>query len=374
MPSISLQQLQDELRATEQEIDLKSSQMGRLKSEYTHNRSNIKLAYHQRVQPYTTATFQSLVYQQELETRIAWLSEKVITMEKRTGGGASSVVGGGKTYSSNALPTVAGFVESRDMADYRRSLFDELRPLFQEVFVNLESITKDELAVLRSYDTPPQAVYDTVLAVMRLRGEPEPVEWEGSKVLFSESYYFSFFIRKAQQQYKLLQLEADATYHRAGRAGTDALEEGDVLSPAQVDALAAVVMNPDLSPEAVSQVSRPCGIFAAWINAVYRFQLLTDVTYPGGSGTTLEEVRGELRKRREELIAKKEDIAGAEATLRGLEEELEEKLEELRVRYDDAMLPLQDLFFDASKRFNETYSSPRRQREAARVEGDHNAN
>eukprot|EP00658_Telonema_sp_P-2_P072874 TRINITY_DN61963_c0_g1_i2.p1 TRINITY_DN61963_c0_g1~~TRINITY_DN61963_c0_g1_i2.p1 ORF type:complete len:217 (+),score=87.40 TRINITY_DN61963_c0_g1_i2:74-724(+) len=190
----------------------------------------------------------------------------------------------------------------------------------------------------------------------------------GSEMCIRDSYYFSFFIRKAQQQYKLLQLEADATYHRAGRESADPSEDGDILSPSQVDALAAFVMNPELSPEAVSQVSRPCGIFAAWINAVYRFQLLTDVTHPGVSGTTLEEVRGELRKRREELISKKEDIAGAEATLRGLEEELEERLEELRVRYDDAMLPLQDLFFDASKRFNETYSSPRRQRDAARLE------
>eukprot|EP00758_Cryptobia_borreli_P002820 Tbor_TRINITY_DN3313_c0_g1::TRINITY_DN3313_c0_g1_i2::g.23466::m.23466 len=315
-----------EIRSVEEEINTTSSQMGQLKAEYTFNRNSVNHLYMPRTLPHTTAIYQSKVYQKELELRIQWLEAKIHIMETKKEIGTR-------------------FIEQRDMKTVHHTLFLALVPVFEEAFTEMEGITKDELAILRSYVNPPDVVLDTVRMVMLLRGEKDPT-WESSKVIFTETYFYSFFISKARN------------HHKHYASSDSAIGN---IDQEYVDDLKKYIMTPENHPDEVSQISRPCGIFARWIFAVYSHYLLSLITQPVPSG--IEETKEELEKCRDELQQKKDEVASAEATNINLQIEQQERLEELRVRYDDVLLPLQDMFFDANKRFEEVYSSPRKERE-----------
>eukprot|EP00744_Colponema_vietnamica_P013161 GILI01018461.1.p1 GENE.GILI01018461.1~~GILI01018461.1.p1 ORF type:complete len:333 (-),score=76.96 GILI01018461.1:182-1180(-) len=323
MATTSDSKLEEQLRAAEQDIEVKSAQMGRLKAEYTVNVNNLKSAYFPKSLPYTAAVYQSRVYQQELATRIYWSEAMVVAMEKLKG----------------------SFIEGRDMAAVKQQMFDALTPDLEEVFQLMEGLSKDELAVLRSYDNPPQAVLDTIFTVMTIRGETE-LSWEGSKVLFSETYYYTFFISKARGR------------HRYGE-----------FTKEQADAMAAYVMAPELEHATVSLVSRPCGVFSRWIAVLYQYYLLTVITAPSPPGKVMNVAvaKEELAKLRQEVQQKKQDIVGAEVTLQALGDELHQRLSDLRVKYDDTMIPLQEMFFESNRKFNETYAIPRKERDARRA-------
>ena len=315
------QHLEDQLRQAEQDIELKSAQMGRLKAEYTVNVNNLRLAYAPKSLPYKTAVYQASVYQQELATRIQWLEATVVAMERQKN----------------------SFIAGRDMAATRQAMADAIAPALDEVFAAMEGLSKDELAVMRSYDNPPQAAMATVQTLMAIRGE-EGSTWEQSKVIFSETYYYTFFISKAKNR------------HRYGE-----------FTDEQGDAIAQYVMAPEYQPDAVALISRPCGVFSRWIHLLYQHYLIAQITSSAAMAkiTGVEAAKEELTRLRLESQQKRHDTVGVEATLQALDDELHQRLGDLKAKYDDTMVPLQELFFEAHKEFNEAYARPRLEREAA---------
>lgn len=314
MSELNLKDLEAELREAEDEINCKSRDVGRLKTEYTRNFNKIVDGYQPKTDPLTTAIFMSCEDQQALQIRIDWLEMKVVAMEQ---------------FKTN-------FFELRDMGAAKKALYDALLPRFQDSYISLEAVTKEELAVLRGYENPPQLVLDTFDTIQILRSE-EDRSWENSKIMLSETYYYAFFVSKARSRHK-----AEIT------------EEA-------MDALDRFLMHPNSVPEKVSLVSAPCGAIAKWLRVLRDFSFLETVTKPRTQ--TLDEAKEELLELRKRLQGKKDDVAGAQEKLALLEKEMSEQLHELRNRYDDTMIPMQQMFFDANQKFNDVYTSPRRQRD-----------
>lgn len=306
--------VENELREVEEEINAKSRDVGRLKIEYTRNVNKIIESYFPRSEPLTTAVYMASEDQASLQIRIDWLERKVLAMEQAK----------------------SGFFELRDLAAPRKALIDALQPRFQEAYLSLEAVTKDELAVLRGYENPPQLVLDVFDTVQVLRGDEER-SWESSKVMLSETYYYAFFISKARNRHK------------------------QELSDDAAAALNRFLMNPESVAERVALVSAPCGAIAKWLRVLRDYFFIESVTKPRSQ--TLDEAKDELLELRKKLQASRDDVAGAEEKLSVLRKEMQGQLEELRIRYDETMVPLQQMFFDANQRFNEVYCSPQRRRE-----------
>jgi hypothetical protein len=304
----------DAIREAEQDVELKSNHLGRLRSEFIMNANTLRNSYVPKTAPLIAAVFQSSEVQKHLETRISWLEKKVVAMEQKR----------------------STFFEPRDMALAKKGAFDLLNPRFEDAFASLEAVTKEELAVLRGYEHPPQVVQDTIQTVMLIRGE-EDATWEASKIMLSETYYYSFFVYKARSRSK------------------------QSITPEINDALCNYCIQPDNVPENVLLISRPCGAMAKWLRVLRDFYQLQEITEP--KVVSLEEVKNELLSLRLQLQQKKEDILGAEKRLAELRDDLEGQLADLRNHTDETLLPLQDLFFEAHNKFNEAYTSPKRLRE-----------
>jgi hypothetical protein len=303
-----------DLREREDEINYTARDMGRLRGEFAFNLRKLQDSFYPRVYPFLNAVHMNSYYQQLLDAEIQWMVKKVVAMEQHK----------------------AGFFELRDMAAAKKELFDAINPAFEEAFLVMDGVTKQELAVLRGYENPPQVVLDTIEAVMIVRGE-EDTSLDASRVMLSETYYYSFFTRKCRSQTK----------------------NGD-LSEAQLEALERFLLSPDNTPENVGRASTPCGAMAKWLhslNLFYHFERLTAV-----KSERLEDLKEDLMQRRLRMQDKKEEIRGAQEKLDDLKLELRECELDLRDRYDVTMVPLHDVFLDANVKFNDLFCSPRRQR------------
>jgi hypothetical protein len=307
--------LEADLRVKENEINETARDMGRLRGEYAFNLRKLRDSFYPRVFPYLTAVHMDKYYQQLLAAEIAWLEEKVMAMEQ---------------YKTS-------FFELRDLAVPKKKLFDSLTPTFEEALKGMEKVTREELAVLRGYDNPPQVVLDTIATLMAVRGE-EDTSLEAAKVLLSETYFYSFFISKCRSRTK------------------------NDLSAEQSDALERYLLNPESDPENVARASTPCGAMAQWLaalNLFYNYQRITQSTKE-----TLDEVKERLLGLRLKLQEKKEGIRGAKEKLDELNLELQAAERDLRDRYDVTMVPLHETFLEAHSDFNRYFSSPRHSQEA----------
>lgn len=134
------------------------------------------------------------------------------------------------------------------------------------------------------------------------------------------------------------------------------------LSPAVYSILCNYCNNNEFTPASMMNVSRPCGGMSMWIHAVREYFRQLQVTTPRPQ--PLDAVRAELTELRTLLQQKREDTLDTERKLAVLQNELGADLVKLRDRYDETLLPLQDLFFEAHKKFNAIYTSPKRERES----------
>jgi hypothetical protein len=303
--------LEAELREKENEINDKVRDMGRLRGEYAFNLRKLRDGYYPRVYPYLNAVHMDKYYQDLLASEIAWLEKKVIAMEQFKG----------------------SFFELRDLAAAKKELFDSLNPRFEEALLGMEKVTREELAVLRGYENPPQVVLDTIATVMTVRGE-EDTSLEAAKIILSETYYYSFFVSKCRSRIK------------------------QELTPKQADALERYLLNPESDPENVARASIPCGAMAQWLaalNLVHHYQRITEPTKE-----TLDQVKERLMCLRLKLQEKREGIRDAKEKLDELNAEMLAAERNLRDRYDLTMVPLHDTFLEAHDSFNKTFSSPKK--------------
>jgi predicted nuclease with TOPRIM domain len=299
------------LRDAEQEVDVTSSRLGLLHAEYNANLDTLESLYYPKAAPLAAVVFVTEEHQANLEAQIQWLEKKIVAMEQKK----------------------HMFIDSKDMAPIRKDFLSALNPRFEEAFMNMDAVTREELAVLRGYEHPPQIVLDTIFMVMRLREEPE-ISWTSARVMLSETYYYSFFSYKARQRTKQ-----------------------DVSSD-DLRALERYCESPETTAEAVRRLSRPCAAMAQWLRALRDYYRLQEIMKPRQQ--TIDAAKEELQELRRNLQKAKEDLFDARKRLENIDEERRQRLRELRQRYDDTMLPLQEMFFEANEKFNEMYSSPRR--------------
>lgn len=310
--------VQDLMRA-EEDIEVKSSNLGLLRNEYVLNHDTLMSQYYPKMAPVTAVVFVCREDQALLELKIGWQEKKLVMMEQRK----------------------HKFMESVDMAPFKKELVDALNPNFEDAYCAMEAVTKAELEVLRNYEHPPDVVLQTIGVVMGLRGE-EDRSWSSAKVMLSETYYYSFFAYKARMRTK---------------------------QPVDADMMAELekyCSEPETTPEAVMAVSHPCGAMSKWLRALRDLTRIELVS--AARRQTTDEAREELRCLQEHLQRKRDDTAVAEKRLAELQEERDAKVAELRSRYDNTMLPLQELFFDAHENFNLLYRSPGRSRQETQTD------
>lgn len=302
------------LRHAEQQIDVQSSNLGLLRNEFMLNLDTLQSQYFPKMSPVQAVVFVCHDEQALLELKISWQEKKIVTMEQR----------GNK------------FLEGVDMAPKKKELVDSILPVLEDAYLAMDSVTKEELEVLRGYEHPPELVQKTINTLMVIRGE-EDRSWAAAKVMLSETYYYSFFVYKAKMRVRQP-------------------VEGEALQ-----ALEAFCADPETTEGLVAKISRPCGTMTKWLRALRDFVRVDRVT--AQKRQTPDEAREELKSLQEQLRLKKEDVAVAEKRLEALQEELKAKVAELRSRYDETMLPLQEMFFDAHQHFNSIYKSPERKRQ-----------
>ena len=311
--------LEAQIQEATNEIAVRAGNMGILRGEYVHNINVLRESYYPKQAPLEKAVYQNNQWQRILEHEIEWLERKAVKMEQIKG----------------------DFFEIRDMSAYKRELFDALKPRFEDALLLLEAVTKQELAILRQYENPPDIVLETIGAVMAVRGEANAT-WEDAKIVLSESYYYAFFLTKARNQTK-----------------QDLSEEARVK-------LEEFLMKAESEPSRVALVSAPCGAMAKWLTVLRDYYFLQRITTP--TKDTLEELRAKLMEKRKTLQRAKDEIADAESKLADLQRDLLAHLRELRDRYDDTLVPLQDAFFEANQKFGIVYSSPERRRLGATLQ------
>lgn len=313
----------DDLLRAEEDIEVKSSNLGLLRNEFVLNLDTLQSQYYPKMAPVNAVVFVCRENQSLLELKIGWQEKKLVMMEQRK----------------------HKFMESVDMAPFKKELLDALSPSFEEAYVAMDKVTKTELEVLRNYEHPPDAVLRTVDVVMALRGE-EDRTWSSAKVMLSETYYYSFFAYKARMRTK------------------------QPVEQSTMDELEAYCSEPEMTPDAVLAVSPPCGAMSKWLRALRDLVRIEQVS--AARRQTPEEAREELRVLQENLQRKRDDAEVAEKHLGELVDELNGKISELRGRYDNTMLPLQELFFDAHQNFNILYRSPARTRQYTQTDDDTN--
>ena len=129
-----------------------------------------------------------------------------------------------------------------------------------------------------------------------------------------------------------------------------------------IERLTPLILNPDFEPAHVSLASVPGGAMALWVHAVYNAARLQRIT--ASVDETMDAVREAVALLRATLQKKKDEVSGAEQKLDALQVEFEQRRKDLKHRYDQAMVPLQEAFFESHHHFTQTLSaSPKKQQE-----------
>ncbi|KEG15659.1 hypothetical protein DQ04_00011260 [Trypanosoma grayi] len=281
----------------EGDVQLKAAQLGMLCNEYHTNLDRVMLHYEPLMTPLRNIIFAGVQKRRCIETKLVWL-ERIIVMQERRGG-------------SRLLP-------QRELQAIERDLMLPVQKAMQDSYQKLHIVTKEELTVLREYECPPRQALSTMEMALRVRGD-EDTRWSTVQVVLSESYFFTFFISRAQT---LLQ---------------------QPLPDGVLEELETYCYSPEHAPDVLAQLSVPLGAIGQWLWAVcdhYRVKKIVESPDPN---TTVEERRQMVTRLRHELQAIKEGMDTAAEELQRLQEEAMRKVVEVRNEYDDTMCPLHDV-------------------------------
>eukprot|EP00760_Papus_ankaliazontas_P019110 PhM_4_TR17887/c0_g1_i1/m.58243 len=309
----------------EEELNAKSKVMASLKAEYTHNTNKLSESYYPKVRPLHEQVYRSRKSQKYLNTEIEWKLKKLAALESS---GLSKDV----------------FDEVSALRAEREAVLRGPRGLFDESVKALNAVTKDDMALLRKYEHPPQCVLDAVESIYILRGDDDTFSWEDARVLLSDTYFLGFFLSKAKA--------FDAT----------------AISDAVMEKLTPRIESPDFEAGAVANASVPGGAIAMWVHALYDWATVDRILKP--KRESIEEIRDAINMLRVTMQRKKDEVAGAESRLEAMQVELEQRQKDLKHRYDQAMQPLQEAFFEAHHHFTQQLHAASPTKKASEAAGD----
>eukprot|EP01006_Ploeotia_vitrea_P008913 TRINITY_DN21125_c0_g1_i1.p1 TRINITY_DN21125_c0_g1~~TRINITY_DN21125_c0_g1_i1.p1 ORF type:complete len:310 (-),score=22.89 TRINITY_DN21125_c0_g1_i1:426-1355(-) len=299
------------LKDAEDNLNTKANQMGRLKVEFDHNLNKLQESYYPKMRPLKEQVYQSLHQRAYIEKEAEW-KQRILDKMRQYGD---------------------DFNEERHLMKERDEELALILPKFQDAIASLKALTPEDMSVLRKYEHPPGLVLDTMEAVLTLKGEMDN-SWEAAQVILSDTYFFRFFLNRAENFDK------------------------DSVSEELLDQLKAIMLNPDFEPVVVAAASIPCGALCKWVRSVYEYARIKRMIRC--NGLTEDELLDDIERLQEQQNLKKEEISGAEQKLQGLQAEFTQRKKDLKARYDQTMEPLQETFFEAHHRFGAAYCSPRR--------------
>jgi len=303
-----------EVSEAEEELNAKAKLMARLKSEYTHNLNKLTESYYPKMRPLHVQVYQSRKFQTYIDKEISWKAKKL------------------EILGSTTLRQTGGFIEEMvAMKEVRERLTLEQRRAFDAAIAALTAVSKEEMSVLRKYEHPPQCVLDTIEAVYLLRGDTN-FSWEDARILLCDTYYYGFFIAKAK--------------------AFDAQSVSDEV----LEKLTPLILDPDFEVQQVSAASVPGGAMALWVHTIYDTAKLIRMM-KSAPLETADTVRETITVLRASLQHKKDEVSGAEQKLEALQMEYEQRRKDLKHRYDQAMVPLQEAFFESHHNFTQALSS-----------------
>ncbi|ORC93264.1 uncharacterized protein TM35_000011410 [Trypanosoma theileri] len=285
------------LLSIEGDVQLKAAQLGMLCNEYRVNLERVLYHYEPLMAPLRAIIYAGGQKQQYIETQLVWL-ERVIVLQERRGGTLT--------------------VPLRELKAIEDDLMLPVNKALRASYQQLDVVTREELAVLRDYECPPPAALATMAMALRVR-EDEDTEWSTVRVVLSESYFFTFFISRAQT---LLQRP---------------------LPPDVADALEGYCAAPAHAPAALARVSVPLAAIGAWLHAVRDYHRVRRLCDPSLPPVAVEERRRTVALLRHELQALKEDMHSAAEELQKLQQQITRKMFEVRSEYDDTMCTLHDV-------------------------------
>ncbi|ESL11065.1 hypothetical protein TRSC58_01194 [Trypanosoma rangeli SC58] len=296
------------LVSIEGDVQLKAAQLSMLCCEYRMNLTRVLLYYEPFMAPLRTVIFSGTERRKYIETQLIWL-ERIIVLQERRGG-------------TRTLPL-------RELQAVENDLMIPVHRAMQDSYQRLDIVTKEELAVLRNYECPPEQALATMSMALRVRGD-EDVRWSTVQVVLSDSYFFTFFISRAQTLLKQPLAE-------------DVQEE-----------LEAYCSSPDHTPEALALISVPLAAIGQWLWALRDYYRVKKIAKLPDPPISLEERRQTVTRLRYELQSIKDNMSSAVEEMQKLQDQIIRRTVKVRNEYDDTMCPLHDSLVKRTEEFVHT--------------------
>lgn len=284
------------LISIEGDVQHKAAQLSVLCGEYRINIARVLQHYEPMMAPLRAVVFAGAQQIQHIETQLLW-HERIIVLQELRGG-------------SLKLPP-------HELRAAEEEIMQPVRRAMQDSYQQLSVLTREELAVLRNYECPPEQALTTMAMVMRVRGD-EDTEWSTVQAVLSESYFFTFFISRAQTLLRQ-PLVADVL---------EALERHCAL--------------PEHSPEALARISVPLGAIGQWLYAVRDHYRARAIVASSAPPLAMDERRKTITRLRYELQSVRENVRQAKEKLQDTEQDILRKLVVVRNEYDDTMCSIHD--------------------------------
>eukprot|EP00995_Heteronema_vittatum_P009328 NODE_463_length_1367_cov_65.500000_g333_i0.p1 GENE.NODE_463_length_1367_cov_65.500000_g333_i0~~NODE_463_length_1367_cov_65.500000_g333_i0.p1 ORF type:complete len:277 (+),score=115.03 NODE_463_length_1367_cov_65.500000_g333_i0:104-832(+) len=221
------------------------------------------------------------------------------------------------------------FNEQKHMEPERVVEMERLQGLLKDACDALDTITKNDMAVLRKYLHPPPLVWNTIEAVLKLNGEWN-TSWDEAQVVLADNYFFSFFVPRFKR-YDLASISED------------------ILNDLEQN-----MRDPDFQPQIVALASIPCQGLCKLIRAVYEGGRIVQLMKP--TGLNEDEVREQYAQAQARFHAHKEKLAEIEIKLAGVTGDLQQRRRELKQKYEPELGQLQQSFFDAHQHYSSLLS------------------
>eukprot|EP00998_Keelungia_sp_KM082_P006500 NODE_2746_length_1000_cov_82.504009_g2726_i0.p1 GENE.NODE_2746_length_1000_cov_82.504009_g2726_i0~~NODE_2746_length_1000_cov_82.504009_g2726_i0.p1 ORF type:complete len:309 (+),score=82.26 NODE_2746_length_1000_cov_82.504009_g2726_i0:78-929(+) len=216
------------------------------------------------------------------------------------------------------------FNEQTDMRELREKELASCQEAFEDACQALETLTKEDMALLRKYVYPPPLVWTTLEAILEVNGEWNTT-WEEAQVVLTDNYFFNFFVPRSRK-YDL---------------------EG--ISDELLDDLENNMQDPDFQPQVVAQVCIPCQAFCKFVRAVYTCGRVNRYVKP--TGWNEDEVQTEVNRLKSQLHKTQDAIAETEKKLLGLQNELTERKGDLQGSYNSRLNDMHDSFLNAHTQY-----------------------
>ncbi|RNF24643.1 uncharacterized protein Tco025E_02470 [Trypanosoma conorhini] len=306
----------------EGDVQLKAAQLSMLCCEYRTNLTRVLLCFEPLMAPLRSIIFSGVQKRKYIETQLIWL-ERIIVLQERRGG-------------ARKLPL-------SELQAVEKDLMIPVQRAMQDSYQQLDVVNKEELAVLRNYECPPDQALATMAMAMRVRGE-EDTRWSTVQVVLSDSYFFTFFISRAQTLLK------------------------QPLAEEIQEELEVYCSSPDHAPEALALISVPLAAVGQWLWALRDYYRVKRIATMPDPPLSVEERRQTVTRLRYELQSIKDNMSSAAEEMQKLQDQIIRRTLEVRNEYDDTMCPLHDSLVKKTEEFIQTLEGKQPPAEEKEVE------